>query len=166
MIQLFPPELKQYFAFTDDQVLRISGFNRQLDLFRVEKLRRQVQVQSEIAEEEARPLPDPTAVGLRYVELEAIRRELTAEQKKTADGIRAVLNVEQKAKLVVLEQVLSLQSTACQAVSQNLLTQPTAVIRNPFPGNRIPGLGSGPFVAPGTCPPTLTGIILPNPLVP
>jgi hypothetical protein len=128
----FPPELKQYLALSDDQVAKISTLNSQLNSFRASKFERQIQVQSEIAEWTAKENLDSLALGLRYAELEAIRRELDDQQKKTVSQIQALLTVDQKAKLATLQQALTLYSTACSGVSQNLLNLPI-----PSSGNAI-----------------------------
>jgi len=120
-IGYFPPELKQYLALSDDQITKIGTLNTQLNAFRATKVERQIQVQSEIVEWTAKEHLDSLALGLRYAELEAIRRELNDRQKKTVSDIQALLNTDQKAKLAVLQQVLTLYSTACSGVSQNLL---------------------------------------------
>lgn len=165
----FPPQLKEYFAFSDDQITKINNLNQQLQSFRLGKALRQAQVQREIAEESAKDNPNPTALGQSYIELEAIRRELEAEQQKTVRQVQAVLTADQRVKLTVLEQALALQSTACTAAGQNLLTPPPSVIRNPFPGNVIPAsrLSLESLISLGTCGISgLTAIISPNPLVP
>jgi hypothetical protein len=127
----FPPDLKSYLELTDDQEKEILKANSALSTFRMGKLDREFQVQSELRQETAKQTPDPMALGLRYVELEAIRRELDAEQQKTVAAVQKVLTAPQKVKLVSLQQALSLYSTACSAVSQNLI-QPL-----PLPGNII-----------------------------
>jgi hypothetical protein len=48
------------------------------------------------------------ALGLRYVELEATRRELQAEQQKAATTVQNVLTPSQKIKVSVLQQALLL----------------------------------------------------------
>lgn len=126
-IPFFPPALRQYLALSDDQVLKISTLNSQLVSFQISKSQRQAQVQAEIAQETAKPALDSLALGLRYVELEAIRRELQTEQKKTFDQIQTVLTTDQKVRLAGLQQVLASYSTACSAVSQNLLSPPIPV---------------------------------------
>src|SRR4051794_10827771 len=84
----FPPQLKTYLELTDDQVTSIKKANTDLNTFRGTKLQRQFQVQAELAQETSKQTPDPMAIGLRYVEFEAIRRELQAEQQKTASAAR------------------------------------------------------------------------------
>jgi hypothetical protein len=152
-------------ALSDDQVAKISTLNSQLNSFRSTKFERQIQVQSEIAEWTAKENLDSLALGLRYAELEAIRREVDDQQKKTVSQIQALLTVDQKAKLATLQQALTLYSTACSGVSQNLLHAPI-----PSPGNAIqidrwfdttsflaPCGGSASFVRTG-----VTGVLLPG----
>jgi hypothetical protein len=127
-IGYFPPELKQYLALSDDQVTKINTLNSQLNSFWSTKFERQIQVQSEIAEWTAKEALDSLALGLRYAELEAIRRELDDQQKKTVSQIQALLTMEQKAKLAVLQQALTLYSTACSGLSQNLLSPPIPTV--------------------------------------
>ena len=160
----FPPELKQYLALSDDQVIKIGTLNSQLNSFRSSKFERQLQVQSEIAEWTAKENLDSLALGIRYAELEAIRREVDDQQKKTVSQIQALLTVEQKTKLAVLQQALTLYSTACSGVSQNLLNLPILPPGNVIPLDRwfdttsffAPCAGSTSFVRTG-----ITGALLP-----
>jgi hypothetical protein len=137
----FPPQLKTYLELTDDQVTSIKKANADLDTFRSAKLQRQFQVQAELAQETAKQTPDPMALGLRYVELEAIRRELQAEQQKTATAMQNVLTAPQKAKVAALQQALLLYPTACSAIEQNILQTAAPVPTNIIPVNRIDTTG-------------------------
>lgn len=122
----FPPQLKQYLALTDDQVARIGAVRTQFATLQAGKVQRQFQLQQEIAEQTARAVPDPLALGIRYAELESIRRELETRQKSLVSQTQLVLGADQKIKLVALEQALALNSTACSAIGQNLLSPPVA----------------------------------------
>jgi len=138
----FPPQLRQFMEFTDAQVNTIARLNTSLQSFQLEKLRRSAQVQRELFEETSKPVVDPLALGIRHLELEAIRRELTAEQNKTAAAVQQLLTLPQKAKLEVLQQAIRLQGVICEAQTVNLLAGqqvPGQVVRAPFPG----GLYSG-----------------------
>lgn len=144
-ISSFPPQLKSFFDLTDAQVQAITKANSDLNVFRGSKLQRQIQVQVELEQEMTKQAPDPMALGLRHVELEAIRRELQAEQQKTVNAVQNVLTASQKAKLATLQQALQLYSTACSAVDQNVLT-PLPVPGIILPTNRIdPAQGSPLF---------------------
>ncbi len=120
----FPDPLKKYLELTDPQVSEILAKNERLGQFRSSKLLRQVEVQFEIAQETGRATLDPMAIGVRYLEIETIRREIEAESKKTMTEIQTLLTSSQKAKLSTLEEVLRQQDTACAAVSWNLMPQP------------------------------------------
>ena len=133
----FPPQLKTYLELTGDQVTSIKKANTDLNTFLGTKLQRQFQVQAELAQETSKQTPDPMAIGLRYVELEAIRRELQAEQQKTVTAVQNILTTPQKAKVAVLQQALQLYPTACSAVEQNLLETAVPVPTNVIPVNRI-----------------------------
>ncbi len=120
----FPDPLKKHLELTDPQVSEILAKNERLGQFRSTKLRRQVEVQFEIAQETRQATLDPMAIGVRYLEIETIRREIEAESKKTTTEIQALLTPTQKTKLSMLEEVLRQQNTACAAVSWNLMPQP------------------------------------------
>ena len=143
----FPPQLKAYLELTDDQIQAITKASTDLNAFRATKLQRQLQVQTELAQEMAKQTLDPMALGLRYMELEAIRRELNAEQQKTATAVQNILTAPQKTKAAALQQALQLYPTACSAVEQNVL--PTAAPPgNIIPANRIdPNVGFASFLS-------------------
>jgi hypothetical protein len=135
-ITAFPPQLKQYLVLTDEQVAQILDLSRKLTEFQTSKLQRQAQLSLEIARESAKETLDPMALGIRYMELEAIRRQISDEQRKTGEQARALLNDVQKGKVGTLQEVMRQYSTACEAMRFNLL--PPAL-----PGNRIPVPGIG-----------------------
>src|SRR5262249_3613490 len=95
----FPLDLRTYLLLTADQIAKINGLNAQVQSFQLDRVRRAAQVQSEIAAETAKPSPDPMELGVRYFELEAIRRQLADQQKSTVDQIQALLNADQKSKV-------------------------------------------------------------------
>ena len=125
----FPETLKAYLELTDQQVSQILAKNQQLGEYRSAKLVRQYAVKFEIAEETGRAVVDPMAIGVRYLELETIRRELETEANKIVAEIQGLLTPAQKTKLIMLEGVLRQQNTACSAVSWNLILEPSV------PGN-------------------------------
>jgi hypothetical protein len=139
-ITQFPPQLKQYLELTDAQAGSIIRLNSSFQTFQFEKGRRMAQVQLELAEETAKAAIDPMALGVRHLELEAIRRALQAEQDRIAAAIQNVLTPAQKTKVQALQQAVQLQFVACEAQSVNLLGQiPSIQINaNPFYGTVIP----------------------------
>jgi hypothetical protein len=129
-----PQELRRYLELTDAQANGAQRLNAQLAGYRAGKARRQFQVQQELADEMAKNPLDPTAIGLRHVELESIRREIEAEQRKTVEAIQALLTPAQRTRLDGLAQVLRQYSTACSAVAWNFLTEPFPVPSAPNQG--------------------------------
>lgn len=142
----FPPALQSYLELSAAQVASIQRLNDASLQFQVQKLRRSAQVQTEIAQETAKPTLDAMALGIRYLELEAIRRDIAADNEKTYAEIQKVLNDAQKTKVQGLVAAMRLQNVICEAQSQNILpsppgtTIPTSVIRGVPSGQ--PGLGS------------------------
>lgn len=124
---LFPQQVKQYVGLTDEQVARIVRLNAGLAQFQALKAARQIQVRIEIAQETRRDALDATALGLRYLELEVIRREVEAEQRKVVAAVQALLTEPQKTKVAALRQVLSDYGTACAAVAANVVPAPEAL---------------------------------------
>jgi len=119
-----PPGLVGYLELTDAQQQQIVQANLGFQVFSLQKQRRSAQVQLEIAAETAKPDLDPMALGLRYRELEAIRREMSAEQARAVQTVQGILTTAQRQKLSVLQEALRMQSTACDAVNWNLMTYP------------------------------------------
>jgi hypothetical protein len=131
-------QIRQYLELTAEQILKLTQQNAELQRFQAEKARRSAMVQREIAVETRREPLDPHALGLRYAELETIRREIAEEQTKLLAANRNVLTDAQKTKLRALEEALKLVPVANQAQALNLMPggcAPLAVGR--------PGVGNG-----------------------
>lgn len=86
-----PPEARRYLELTDAQTTRIQQLNSRFESYRLDKVIRQMTVQQELAEQMQQDPLDPTAIGLRHVELESIRRETEAEKARTINDIQALL---------------------------------------------------------------------------
>ena len=127
--------LQSYLELTREQVMAIQRLNAASAQFQIEKLRRSSQVQVEIAQETAKTTLDPMALGVRYLELEAIRREVAAEHERTYAEIQKVLTDAQKTKVRALLAAMQLQPVICDARVQNILPPvPTIATRIPQPG--------------------------------
>jgi len=127
----FPPGLQAYLELSNDQVNTITRSNAAFQQFQAEKLRRMAQVQFELAQETAKQNLDAMALGVRHLELEAIRREMQAQQAKTFAEVQNVLTAAQKTKAQALLEAMRLQGLVCDAQAQNII--PLAL-----PGNRVP----------------------------
>lgn len=128
--------LRQYLDLNNDQVASIIRLNGQFERLTTSKMQRQQQVQMELSEEMSRETLDPMAIGVRHVELEAIRRELQAEQGKTTTQIEALLTPAQRTKLAALrEMVIATYPVACEAISFGLMIVPPVAY---YPNSPIP----------------------------
>lgn len=153
-----PPQLQAYLELAPDQVVAIARQNGALARFQAEKYRRAAEVQRELREEMARQNLDPMAIGLRYVELEAIEREIRAEREKTIAEIQKVLTAAQKTKLRTLEDALRSYPTACEAANFNLMPLPVVpqqIVQN------VTGLPVATFLQPPCGGGVLTRMVLP-----
>jgi len=138
IMPMFPPELAAYLQLTREQVDQIVRLNNEYNRIYAEKAARMLQVQREIVQwTNAEPL-DPNQLGIRYAEMEAIRRFLRDERKRTTEKTRAVLNEMQKARLRVLEEAMKLQPRIGEAICAGLLAPPP----------EVPGVGA--VLRPGT----------------
>jgi hypothetical protein len=136
------PDLRVHLELTGEQLGAMNRLNAELWRFQSEKARRAAQVQMELQDERQKDPLDPMAIGLRYVELEAIQRELMAKARETAAEVRKVFTPAQQAKLQSLVEVLRMYPLACEAASLNLITPPETRWFNT--GSFIsPGIGAG-----------------------
>ena len=130
--------LRQYLDLTNAQVASMVRLNAELNRFQGEKFRRAAQVSNELAQEMRRENLDPMAIGLRHVELEAIRREIAAEQQRVARETQALLTPAQRPKVQALQEVLRMYPLACEALAMNLMAPPQQQ-----PVGVPPGTGGG-----------------------
>jgi len=138
----FPPALQSYLELSNDQVNAILRLNAGVQQLQSEKLQRMAQVQLELAQETAKPTLDAMALGVRHLELEAIRRELQAQQQKVYTEIQNVLTAAQKTKVQALIDAMRLQPVICDAQAQSIL--PVPVPGNLLPvGRALPGINQG-----------------------
>ncbi|MCP5111501.1 MAG: hypothetical protein GY953_11770 [bacterium] len=159
-----PPAVHEFLNLTQEQFVTITQNNESFNSWSQEKQRRIHQVQREIAEWTAAEPLDPTQLGVRYAEIEAICRRMVNESLRYRKLNREALNQEQLAKLAVLEEVLRLHPTAASAVGANLLAG--AATPSPFFGpNRWFNTGAfvlGPTV-PGCQSPVVPGFVIRSP---
>jgi hypothetical protein len=126
-------ELIRYFDLTESQVNTLrsnqSAFNSEVEL----KESRRMQLWVAIIFETAKMQPDPSAIGVRYVEMEMICRQINDERKRIKERQRAVLTPAQILRLDALEEALRLVPLANNAISGNLL-EGTPTLTGIFPG--------------------------------
>src|SRR3989442_14756078 len=93
----FPADLKQYLSLTDAQVsaiLQMTGDYYQAVFARQERTN---QLQNEIAAETLKDPLDPMALGVRYAEIESIRRDMADQLRALRGKIAALLTDPQRA---------------------------------------------------------------------
>lgn len=103
-----PPAVKLFLGLTDAQLKLIGEKNLEFERFLAFKRSRLEQVRAEIAAETRKAALDPLALGLRYVEVEQIRREIAAAEERLRGQLRSALTAEQLGKLASLEQAREL----------------------------------------------------------
>jgi predicted DNA-binding protein (UPF0251 family) len=155
-IALFPPELKAYLGLTDAQTEAISRANSDYVEYGAQKSARMIQVQQEIAAETAKEVLDPGALGVRYAELEAIRRDLADQLQRTREKATAQLTEAQKTKLRTLDEARKLQGVIREAECTNLLAPLPALITgviSPVPpvARRLAPIAGGILPFPAGC---------------
>jgi hypothetical protein len=121
-VQGMSPALRQYLELTNEQVSTMQRLNVELRRYQSDKARRMSQVYAEIQDEMRKQTLDPMALGLRYVELEGIQRELAAKAKETATEVQKQFTPAQRTRLQALLDVIRSYPLACEAVSLNLIT--------------------------------------------
>jgi hypothetical protein len=146
----FPEQIREYLALTPDQVAKIEAQNDAFERWSSERNRRVFEVQFEIGIETARSPLDPAALGLRYAEVEAIRREIAEREKQLLPANVAVLTPAQVTKLKALEEAMKLVSTGNQAQSVRLLPCDTGSLATFLLGSVIPASRLSPTFSTGT----------------
>lgn len=124
-----PPALRLFLGLTDGQVRLIHDKNLEFNGLVAEKRRRLDQLRAEIAEETRKEALDPSALGLRYAEIEQIRREISAAEQRLRNELRNALTSEQLSKLAALEQVRELLPVYREAAALHLVA-----VEPPSPG--------------------------------
>lgn len=126
-----PPDQRLYPSFylvqdflelTEAQTRNILGNNEQYNRWSRDKQARIATVQTEITWETASETLDPHALGLRYMEVELICREMLEQAKEFRTRNLALLTADQRSKLKALEDAISVIPLLVQANSGNLIS--------------------------------------------
>src|SRR5260221_12623171 len=120
-------QLKTFLALTDDQVAKLRSNQDEFSRWREPKQNRIYQVQQEIGQQTAASPLDPNALGLRYAEMEAIRREIAEQQAKLIQDNLTILTEAQKPKFQTLEEAVKLQPVIDYARSAYLMPPPWSI---------------------------------------
>jgi hypothetical protein len=135
----FPTDLKQYLNLTDADVASIQQASTDYSQPASTKQARISELQNEIAAETQKDQPDPMALGVRYAEIESIRRDLTSQLAALRDKLRSSLDDAQRSKLTALNDARNLQPIVNDAQCVNLLDTPRPLFGNVIPADRLLG---------------------------
>lgn len=134
----YPISIREYLALSDAQINVILNRIAVYQNLYSRKQDRIADLQVEIRDETAKPVPDPTALGVRYAELIGISQEVRALGSQAGTASRALLTVAQLAKLQALMDANSLSNYILPAESCHFIAP-------------LPGLQSS-YYAEASCP--------------
>ena len=146
---LFITLIEAFLLLTPVQKEGLTRNEQALVQWRQPRYERQIEVNSEILEEKKKDPVDPIALGLRYAEIEAIRREIAEREAAVLTANVQLLTEAQRLRLRTLEEARRLRSTVDEAECARLLTSADrttcfAVFSDPnnplitIPANRLP----------------------------
>jgi hypothetical protein len=130
----FPIDVREYFNITDSQVSAFLSARASYNDYSQRQQNRTADLQVQIRDETAKASPDPNALGMLYVQLQAVNQEMVMQAAQYTKSAQAVLSADQTAKLTALQNTVALQSAAYQAMSCNMLTAPPASGADPSYG--------------------------------
>jgi hypothetical protein len=119
-------QVQQFLQLTDPQLETILANNGDYNQLAMTRQIRISQLQGEIATETGKDVLDPMALGIRYVEIETICRELRDQANTYQQKNASVLTDPQKAKLQALQDAMKLAPVISDAQSGNLIGQATS----------------------------------------
>jgi hypothetical protein len=121
---VFPISIRNYLMLTDAQVGAIQNILIAYQNLNARKQSRVFDVQTEIRDETAKPVPDPLALGLRYSELSEIAQELRDADAQSHVAAQALLTQTQSAVLQQLTSANRLTQYIFPAESCHFITPP------------------------------------------
>ena len=141
----FLTQIREYLVLTEAQFNRIQQQNADFSRWSFAQFQRMSEVQREISIETARQPLDPVALGLRYAEVETIRRVIAERDAKLIPENIAVLTDLQKMKLKALEEAMRLAETAGSEARSIRLVPDSCGTFSPFTGSFANFLIGDPF---------------------
>lgn len=114
-------DVTEYLSLAPYQIKTLNVINAEYYDWLVTQHPRVEQVEREITELNSVPEVDPLGLGVRYAELETIRRGIIEKLNLKRSRLAAVFTGSQNERLAVLSQALRLRSTVDSAVSADLI---------------------------------------------
>lgn len=133
-----PSRLVRYLELSRDQVFELGRLQLEWQRYLLAKERRVAQVERELRDLTLAPSPDPYALGVRYVELEAICREARDTEARIRERARKVLNDAQRTRLGALEQAYRLLPEIAEADLFHLIDAPLPGLNLSLVGPQAP----------------------------
>lgn len=140
------PQIVRYLELTPQQILELGRIQVEWSRYLALKSRRAAQVEEELREATLAEVVDPMALGVRYLELEAICRESRDTDRKYHEQARKLMTADQMMRLAALEQAYRLLPVIAEADAAKLMDAPlpglnlTALVTAPpraYPGCRF-----------------------------
>jgi hypothetical protein len=117
----FPTDLKQYLNLTVREVAAIQQAATRYNQAAASKQLRLIEIRNEIDAETRKTRPDALTLGVKYNEIESIRRDLATQLVALRDQLRASLGPAQRDKLSALSDARNLLPIAYDAQCENLI---------------------------------------------
>jgi hypothetical protein len=117
----FPTDLKQYLNLTAREVAAIHEAATRYNQAAASKQLRLIEIRNEIDAETRKTRPDALTLGVKYNEIESIRRELATQLAALRDQLQASLGRTQRDKLNALDDARNLLPIAYDAQCENLI---------------------------------------------
>ena len=113
--------LKDYLSLSDDQIRQLQDLRREQFERMQPAMQAMAETQRTLDEALEAASPDPTVIGQLTLELRKHREAMPGSRDAMREMALGVLDSGQRVKLDALEEAISLQPTAQQAMSLNLL---------------------------------------------
>ncbi|MDQ6665359.1 MAG: periplasmic heavy metal sensor [Acidobacteriota bacterium] len=123
---VFPLALREYLNATDAEIAAIAQSSMDYNDLYQRRQNRIGDVQVEIRDETAKDRPDPVELGVRYVELQMISKDLQQQSADFRQRARGALTGDRAAKLKLLDDLVAAQPALSVLQSCDLLVPPPA----------------------------------------
>jgi hypothetical protein len=117
----FPTDLEQYLNLTAREVAAIQQATTRHNQVAAAEQIRTIEIRNEIDAETRKTQPDALTLGVKYNEIESIRRDLATQLAALRDQLQALLAPPQRDKLSALYDARNLLPIAYDAQCENLI---------------------------------------------
>jgi hypothetical protein len=139
--QVFPFSVRQFLALTDTQISSLFAASAAYNNFYAQQQNRLTEIDQATQDLTANPNSDPVVLGLLYLEMANIGKQITAKSAQLRDGALAQLTPAQTIQLKTLRDAQNLlqNNLVNDAAGCNLLTLPAGSSNYP---STVTGTGS------------------------